>query len=310
MTARANLLSLLVLSCLAMSCQQPASIPKVDGQVIRDLASALYNNQLYTQSIEQYNFYLDNYDLNDTEAGNILYTIGNIYFERIHDYENALAYYLRLKHLYPESTLLDDVNKKRVICLERLERSTDAQQVLEETVLLDSDQATPKRPGATIAKIGKRVITTGDLEHEISQLPPYVKAQLNDKSKKVDFLRQYIATELFYSTAKREGLDKDPSVVEGTFRAKKNLMVQRLLEKEISEGVDVQESDIELYYKAHREDYAEKDEDGKPDKYKALADVRLQVMQDVIKMKQKEAYDLKVQNMMRAEAVVIYDDKL
>ncbi len=293
-----------------MHCQQSAAKPEFDAETIREYAGALYNNQLYAQAVAQYNYYLANYSVDATETANINYTIGNIYFERVHDYENALSYFLRLKHLYPESAVIDEVNKKMVMCLERLERSADAQQVLEESAMLDQSQMGQRRPGAVIAKVGKRTITTGDLEHEISQLPPYVKAQLTDKSRKTEFLKQYIATELFYGTAKREGLDKDTDVVAGAFRAKKNLMVQKLLEKEISESVNVQESDIELYYKAHREDYAERDDNGNVSGYKKLADVRLQVMQDVIKFKQQEAYGLKVQSMMRAEAVEIYEDKL
>jgi len=293
-----------------VACQPVVERPDFEDEVISEYAGALYNNQLYKQSIQQYTFYLDNYDLDKTRSANVIYLIGNIYFERMHDYENALAYYLKLKHLYAESEVINEANKKMVMCLERLQRSADAQQVLEEAALLDPDQAKHNRPGEVIAKIGKRTITTGDLEHEIAQLPPYLKVQLDAREKKIDFLKQHIATELFYSTAKRGGLDKDPGVIEGAFRSKKNLMVQKLLEGEIAANVNVQESDIETYYQAHREEYTEVDEEGNITKYKSLEDARLQVMQDVIKMKQSELYNHKVQNMMRAESVVIFEDKL
>lgn len=304
-----NVLMFILVSVFLNCCQNKAK-PKFDGEQIRDYASALYNRQLYQQAVDEYNYYLDNYELDDSEAANINYTIGNIYFERVRDYENALKYYLKIKHLYTESTLQDEVSKKMVECLERLERSADAQQVLEESALLDPSQAKPRRPGEVIAKIGKRHITTGDLEYEISQLPPYVKSQLTDKSKKVDFLKQYIATELLYDTAKRKGLDKEKAVIEATFQAKKNLMVQKLLEEEISKEVNIKESDVELYYKAHQDKYSSKDKDGKITGIKPLEEVKTQVMQDLIREKQQEAYDLLVQRMMRAEAVEIYEDKL
>ncbi len=305
-----GLLALLSVTALGAGCQNSGAKPPFAEAAVRELASSLYNNQLYGQAVAQYTYLLQNYKLDDKQAANINYTIADIYFERVHDYENALAYYLKIKHLYPESPLIAEINKKMVTCLERLERSTDAQQVLQESALLDQSQAQPKRPGAVIARIGKRSITTGDLDYEISQLPPYMKTELTDKSQKIDFLKQYIATELFYSTAKRDGLDRDPEVVEGAFRAKKNLMVQKLLQSEISKDVNVQESDVELYYKAHRQDYADKDDNGKILGFKQLADIRPQVMQDLIKFKQKEAYKVKLQSMMRAEAVEIYEDKL
>lgn len=291
------------------ACQQKSE-PKLDGSKIREFANTLYNRQLYTQAIEQYDYYLTNYNLDEDESANINYIIGDIYFERIRDYENALTYYLKVKHFYPESPLKDEVNKKIVVCLERLERSADAQQALEEAALLDVSQAKPNRPGAVIAKIGKRKITMGDLEHEINQLPPYVKSQISGKSKKIEFLKQYIATELLYDTAKRKGLDKDKGVVEAAFQAKKNFMVQKLLEEEISQNVNIRDSDVELYYKAHKEKYAKKDEEGKIVEIKPLEEVKTRVMQDLIRERQKEVYDQLVQRMMRAEAVVIYEDKL
>lgn len=301
---------LLILAVLMLAGCEQEEAPQFDGSQIREYANALYNRQLYQQAIDEYNRYLAEYDPSPSEEANINYIIGDIYFERIRDYENALTYYLKIKHLYPESELLDEVNKKMVACLERLQRSADAQQVLEESASLDPSQAQKSRPGEVVAKIGKREITTGDLEYEIKQLPPYVRAQLSTKSKKTDFLKQYIATELLYDTAKRKGLDKDKEVIEGAFQAKKNLMVQKLLQEEVSKEVEVEESDIELYYKAHKEKYAEKDDDGNIARMRPLEDVRSQVRQELIREKQEEAYNRLVQRMMRAEAVEIYEDRL
>ncbi|MFQ5674974.1 MAG: tol-pal system YbgF family protein [bacterium] len=285
--------SLLVSLFLLVACQNKTQ-PKFDGAQIRDYASALYNRELYQQSVQQYVYYLDHYDLDDVEAARVNFQIGNIYFERVHDYENALSYYLKIKHLYPESDLLDQVNKKMVECLERLQRSADAQQVLEEAALLDPSQRQSSRPGTVIAKIGKREITTGDLDHEISLLHPSQQAQLTDKSKKVEFLKDFIARELLYNTAKRKGLEKDKEVIEATFRAKQSFMVDKLLAEEISQ----------------QEKYADKDKDGKVIAIKSLDEVKAQVMQDLIREKQKEAYDRLVRRMMRAEAVKIFDDKV
>ena len=303
-----NLLLLLVLLA-AGGCQNTPQ-PKYEGTKIREYASALYNRELYQQAVIQYNFYLDNYILDDAEASLINYTIGNIYFERVHDYESALTSFLKIKHLYPESELLDEVNKKMIECLERLQRSADAQQVLEEATLLDASQAQTRKPGAVIAKIGKRTITTGDLDHEISLLPPYRQAQLNNKNKKVEFLKKFIESELLYNTARRKGLGKDKEVIEAAFRAKRGFMVDKLLAEEISKEVDINESDIELYYKANREQYGEKDDKGKVIRTKPFEEARVQVMQDLVREKQQEAYERLVQRMMRAEAVDIYDDKV
>ena len=301
---------LLLAAILGGGCQQDQSKPKYDISTLRDYANALYNRQLYHQAVEEYNEILQNYEMDDSEAANLNYIIGDIYFERIRDYENAFTYYLKIKHLYKESNLVDEVNKKMVACLARLERSADAQQVLEEAALLDPSQARTQRPGEVVAKIGKRRITTGDLEHELSQLPPYLRTQYNDKSKKIEFLRRFITTELLYDSAKRKGLERDKDVIEATFQAKKEFMAQKLLEDEISKDIDIKDSDVELYYQANKEKYAEKDNEGKVVGTKPLAEVKTKVMQDVIRAKQKEAYDLLIQRLMRAENVEIFDDKV
>ena len=94
---------LLLLGLVAAVGCQKAPQPKFEGTKIREYASALYNRELYQQAVVQYNFYLDNYTRDDSEASQINYSIGNIYFERGHDYESALTYFLKMKHLYPES---------------------------------------------------------------------------------------------------------------------------------------------------------------------------------------------------------------
>jgi len=176
--------------------------------------------------------------------------------------------------------------------------------------LLEPDEAKPKRPGTVIAIIGKRKITTGDLEFEISQLPPYVKTQLREQKKKIDFLKSYIATELLYDTAKRKGLDRDKEVIESAYQAKKNIMVQKLLQEEISNEVSVKEEDVELYYKANKDNYTETDEQGNVIGIKSLEDAKMQVMQDLIQEKQKQAYERLVERMIRAESVQIFEDKI
>lgn len=284
--------------------------PKLDGAKVRKLANNLYEWKLYKQAIKEYENYLIYFSQDEQEVANINYVIANIYFERLHDYENALSHYLKIKHYFPESRLVQDANKKIVTCLERLERSTDAHQALEETTNLEPDKIQRKRPGEVIATIGKREITQGDLDFEISQLPPYLKSQFTDKKKKKEFLEQYIATELFYDTAKRQALDKDSEVIEGAFQAKRRLMVQKLLKQQIEQKVNIQPEDVELYYEANKDKYVEKDKDGKVVREKTLQEAQEQVAQDLFMERQQQVYNELLQRLMRAESVEIYDDKI
>ncbi len=293
------------------NCQNQKSNP-VSKDKAREFATVLYNQQLYAQAVKEYDDYLHNYSLDKKEQASISYTIANIYFDRMHDYSNALAYYLRIKHLYPESNLQMEVSKKIVECLERLQRSTDAQQVIEQTSSLDADGKTESHPGEVIATIGSRKITTGDLQFEISQLPVYLKDQVKTPDQKIDFLKNYIAQELLYDSAKRKGLDKDKDVLEGVFQAKKSLMSQKLLQQEIEQetGLDkYSNADIELYYKANKEKYAERDDKGKIKRIPEFSEVQQKVAQDFIHEKQTEAYQRLIDRLMQAQQVKIYESK-
>jgi tetratricopeptide (TPR) repeat protein len=297
----------LAVSTIACGGKPGTDIP---ADKFREYANELYNKGLYSQAVSEYERYLDLYDINSQERANIIYLIGDIYFERIKDYEAALAAYLKVKVLYPENPLQEEVNKKIVASLERLERSADAQQVLEESTVLNPSTTRKRRPGAVVAKIGSREITLGDLEFEINQLPPYLRPPENDRKAKIEFLNRYIATELFYSTALRKGLDKDKEVIEGAFQAKKQLMVQKLLQEEIAQKVNITEADIELYYKANRDRYAKRDTSGNVISVPPLAEVRQRVTQDLIRERQQKEYEALLQRMMRAQAVEIYEDRV
>lgn len=281
-----------------------------DGDKLREYAGDLINRSLYTQAINVYEQYLDNYNIDNKERANVNYIIGNTYFERVKNYESALAYYLKIKHLYPETSLMDEVNKKIVACLERLERTEDAQQALDEAVQMDAAAVEKKRPGEVIARIGKREITQGDLDFELSQLPPSVRDQFNTIEQKLLFLREYIATELLYDTAKRANLDNDPEVIEGAFQAKKALMVQKLLQDRVAGKVEIESSDVELYYQAHKEDYTEKDEEGNVVREKELEEVQQQVAQDLSRKKYQEAYQDLIDRMVIAEGVQVFQNKV
>ena len=289
---------------------QNTSKPAVDGDKLREYAGDLINRSLYTQAIDVYSDYLASYKLSDDERANVNYIIGNTYFDRLHDYESALAYYLKIKHLYPASSLINETNKKVVACLERLERSEDAQQALDESVQINPAAAPIKRPGAVVARIGKREITQGDLDFEISQLPQTVRDQFGAKEQKLNFLREFVATELLYDTAKRAGLDKDAEVIAAAFQAKKSFMVQKLLQERVAAKAQIESDDLQLFWEANKDNYAEKDAEGNVVQEKSFDQVRDQVMRDLSRRKQQNAYEGLIEKMILAEDVQFFESRL
>jgi len=131
-----------------------------------------------------------------------------------------------------------------------------------------------------------------------------------DKDKKVEFLRQYIATELLYNTAKREGLDKDKEVMERSFQAKKTFMVNKLLEERVAQKISPSETDVRLYYEANKDKFAEKDADGNVIREKPLSEVQQQVAQAYYQERYQEESMRLMGKMMEAESVQIFTDRI
>jgi hypothetical protein len=87
-------------------------------------------------------------------------------------------------------------------------------------------------------------------------------------------------------------------------------MVQKYLAEELKDQIAVQAEDVELYYKANKERYVEKDEKGKIKKQKSFEEAREQAAADLTRDKQKKAVDALLARMMTAEKVEIFTDRL
>ena len=79
-----KLLLIVIILTSFLGCSQKIE-PPISKEKTRDFANVLYNRQLFHQSVQQYEYYLNNYKIDKSEQANINYTIGDIYFERIKD---------------------------------------------------------------------------------------------------------------------------------------------------------------------------------------------------------------------------------
>jgi tetratricopeptide (TPR) repeat protein len=289
---------LLVISVLIYLQVRGMAESELDFSYQQDLAAELVDSKLFAQAVLEYERLLDLGGLGRKKQANVNYIIGNIYLNYLNDYENAATRFIQAKLLDPQSELKDKINKNLVICFERMGRSFEAQEQLERSTDL-SQGKTEKKGGVVVARIGDREITMTDLEEQIERLPASVQIQFKDKESKLKFLQSYIGSELLYHMALRRGLDKDKDVKEGVFQLRKQMMINKLLSEEIPQDIEISESEIKLYYDAHKEEF----------KDKKLNEVRSQIETELKKMKQEQTYSKLVSRMMEAEQVKIFDDK-
>ena len=189
---------------------------------------------LYEAAIKAYEAYLDTADIPPEVRANILYRVGQIYDERLADYENALATFIRIRELYPQTTICKDARKRIVECLEALNRSGDAQRQMRSVAELGGEKEKETAAGPVVAKIGERTITMGELDREIEKLPKQVQLQFRDRAKKGEFLKQYVFTELLYDMGKRKGYENDKEIRRQVRDYEKQAIVGKVYKEEIA----------------------------------------------------------------------------
>ncbi|MFH1760100.1 MAG: hypothetical protein ABIA63_03270, partial [bacterium] len=179
-----GVLVLIIFIGLLNGCFQVKKTHSIEERM--KLANALASKELYIQAIDVFNQILktDNPDP-ATEQG-IYNTVGDLYFERVKDYENAMAAYMAIKSFYPQAELNKKANKRIVECLERLERSNDAIRAISSMAAADSAGAGDYSGFPVVARIQDRDITLKEIEDLMGQLP-------KEPEKKKEAVKQYTA---------------------------------------------------------------------------------------------------------------------
>ena len=236
---------------------EPAAT-QIRSEMPRELASKLLSVGLIDQAIEQYARYFNEGGLPPQAKADIAYTVGRLCADQGR-YEEALTWLYQVEMLDPDTKLKDEVGPKIVSCLEHLGRFSSAQYTLDARSSIDKKDAKAFRGSKPVARIGKDVITLEEVDRALDALPEWMRTPFQKPGKKEEFLKQYVAEELLYRKAKRLEYDKDAQVRKQTDTALRQIMIQKVLEKEVKDKVTIQDEDISLYYRANSDRYKEKE---------------------------------------------------
>ncbi|HAN32789.1 MAG TPA: hypothetical protein DCQ06_14440 [Myxococcales bacterium] len=113
--------------------------------------------------------------------------------------------------------------------------------------LLKDSGLTAEQQSIPLATIGARIITLGELEARLRQQPDAIQAQYRTLNKRKEFLLNWVKFEVLVEEARRQGLDKDPEVVETV----KQQMVRRLVRESVLKTIttkDITDAEVQAYY--------------------------------------------------------------
>jgi peptidyl-prolyl cis-trans isomerase C len=222
----------------------------------RQLANKLKSVGLKNQAIKEYEYYLEDASLSRQERANISYALGKMYIEE-GEYEMALAWFYQVEIADPNTSLKSELDSKIIKCLESIGKYHAAEYALESRASKDNKEG-ESRGSKVVAEIGKTKIYLSALDESLESMPPWMKQQFAGKEKKVEYLKKYVADELFYRKALKLEYDKDAEIRRQVERAKKELMINKVLEDELKDKITIEEEDLRNYFEAHKKDYAEK----------------------------------------------------
>lgn len=114
-----------------------------------------------------------------------------------------------------------------------------------------------KKQGDVVAKIDSDVITTKDIEQEVSALPEFAREFFKGQDGMSKLVDELVKKELLYVEAKKRGLDKDEDFQRKFEEIKKNALITRLLEKEMKALPQVTDKEVKEYYDAHKDEFVQ-----------------------------------------------------
>lgn len=258
-----TLFSILVVLILRKSSPgSPASVKQKTSAgwtpvQMRDYANKLKSDGLVDQAVDAYEEYLEKGDVDGPTRAKIYFSIGEMLLNASR-YEDALSYFYKSETVDPNSPLKKEIGSYIVTCLERLGRGLDAEYQLESRVNLEGEEKVEKAPGEVVARIGLREITMGEINARLEKLPPWMKDEFTKtKEKKLEFVQHYVAHELLFDKGMKLGIHRDPKIREQLQDVKKQIIIEQVINQEITGKIHPEPDDLKNYYEAHKKNYEE-----------------------------------------------------
>ena len=117
-----------------------------------------------------------------------------------------------------------------------------------------ADEAVKSRE-LPVARVGRRVITLGELEQRLNEQSIFDRAKYRSEAAKQEFLEGLVRSELLTEEALRRGYDRDPEVI----KAYRQQLAIKLVKDELMDRhpAPPTSSEVETYYREHQDEFGQ-----------------------------------------------------
>ena len=222
----------------------------------RALAGKLKSAGLILEAVKEYEDYLRTAPLDKKQLANLSYTLGKMYMKE-GKYEKALSLFYRTEIADPDTDLKTELGPKIINCLERTGKYNAAEYALNKRT--SSKDEKKAKTGQVAAIIGDEKIYAEDIDASIDEMPEWMKKQVSTKEDKTEYLKKYVADELFFRKGIKLEYDKSPELRKRLARVERELIVNKVLEEEVKDKVKIEDRDLKNFFEANKSRYVEKE---------------------------------------------------
>jgi len=243
---------------------------------IKELALKLEKQGFPERAILRWKKYLNFNNLNNNDAAKIWYRIGKLY-EQKNQYTKAIESYYVSESFAKIPEIEQEISRRIEECLEPLGKFSVLKSELDARVGINQLDETSKntKDNEIIAEIGSQKITREKLNQkieaiidqqlltvknylspkEINKQKEIMLNQFSSKQQKINMLNQIIIEEILYRRAREDKLIDNPEIHSLLKSQEKSFLARKVIEREITNKINITESDLKNYYKSHKENY-------------------------------------------------------
>ena len=114
---------------------------------------------------------------------------------------------------------------------------------------------TEAQANEVLAKVGDRTITVGEFADRLASQSPYLRARVESRDRRKEFLDNLVRFELLAYEARRRGYEDKPEIT----RARRSAMIQQLVKREVDaplEALEISDEEIKAIYDANPGDFS------------------------------------------------------
>ena len=274
----------------------------------REVASKLKAAGALEEAAALYEQFLAAGTAQDESRAKIAYSLGTTFLDR-GQYEKALRWFYEAEAL-GAGNLSEDVGKKIVHSLERLGRFHAAQAALDSRVRLTADPAARSEADPVVAQVAGEAFHRSDVQRALDDLPPELARAFSQPEQRAEFLKKFVADELLWRKARKLEYDDDPEVRRRQEALFRQLVVSRLVEREVLEKIEVDEADLRNHFEAHKARFQAPPAEGEEAPETTFEQARRAVEQDYRRLKTQSAYSKMIDDELATAEVELFPERL